>query len=151
MKQKNNNILFVCTGNTCRSPFAQAVFNAQAQARGLACRAESCGLAAMAGQPPFPEGVQAAARLGYQMEEMRSRPCSQYLLEWADEIHVMSLSHLAALQSAGPEIAAKARLLAEQGIPDPFGGGPQAYDRAYAAIEQAVKALLDRLEQEDGQ
>ena len=58
---------------------------------------------------------------------------------------------LAALQSAGPEIAAKARLLAEQGIPDPFGGGPQAYDRAYAAIEQAVKALLDRLEQEDGQ
>ena len=74
MKQKNNNILFVCTGNTCRSPFAQAVFNAQAQARGLACRAESCGLAAMAGQPPFPEGVQAAARLGYQMEEMRSRP-----------------------------------------------------------------------------
>lgn len=150
MKQKNDHILFICTGNTCRSPFAQVVFNTLARRRGLDCQAESCGLAAIAGQPPFQEGIEAAARLGYRMEEIRSRPCSPYLLEWADRIYVMSPSHLAALHAAGPEIAAKARLLAEQGVPDPFGGGPQAYDRAYAAIEEAVKALLDQLEQEEG-
>ena len=148
MKRKNNRILFICTGNTCRCPFAQAVFNTQAQARGLSCRAESCGLAAGAGHPPFQEGIEAAARLGYQIEGMRSRPCSPYLLEQADEIYVMSPSHLAALNVAGPEIAGKARLLSESGIPDPFGGGSRAYEAAYAAIEQAVKALLDRLEGE---
>lgn len=149
MKQKNKHILFICTGNTCRSPFAQVVFNTLAQERGLDCRAESCGVAAIAGQPPFQEGIEAAARLGYQMEEMRARPCSQYLLDWADEIYVMSPNHLRALQLAEPEAGAKAALLAENGVPDPFSGGPAAYDRAYAVIEQEVKKLLDRIEGEE--
>lgn len=151
MKQKNKHILFICTGNTCRSPFAQVVFNTLARQRGLGCQAESCGMAAVAGQPPFQEGVQAAARLGYQLEQMRARPCTPYLLDWADEIYAMSPSHLRALQLAVPEAGAKAALLAGNGVPDPFGGGPEAYDQAYTAIEQAVKELLDRIEREEGE
>ena len=95
MTQKNNsvlprNYLFVCTGNTCRSPFAQVVFNQVAKRRGIEAEALSCGLAAYPGQPPCDDAVAVAAQMGYDLSAMRARPATPYLMQAADAIYVMS-------------------------------------------------------------
>lgn len=153
MTQKNNsvlprNYLFVCTGNTCRSPFAQVVFNQVAKRRGIEAEALSCGLAAYPGQPPCDDAVAVAAQMGYDLSAMRARPATPYLMQAADAIYVMSPSHRDVLAQAMPGLQDKLFLLGE-GIPDPYGGGPEADEQAYRAIEQAVIQLLDRREAQE--
>lgn len=144
MTPKNNyKILFVCTGNTCRSPFAEAVFNKLAAERGVQAEALSCGLAAYPGQPPCDDAVAVAAHFGYDISSMRARPATPYLVAEADAIYVMSQSHKDVLEQALPQLAGKVRLLGDgKEIPDPYGGGEAAYEQAYRVIEQAVAALL---------
>lgn len=148
MTPKNRKILFVCTGNTCRSPFAEAVFNKLAGERDIQAEALSCGLAAYPGQPPCDDAVAVAARFGYDISSMRARPATPYLVAEADAIYVMSPSHKDVLEQAMPLLAGKVCLLGDGGIPDPYGGGEAAYEQAYRVIEQAVSALLDGMERE---
>ncbi len=146
MTPKNKRILFVCTGNTCRSPFAEAVFNKRARERHIQAEALSCGLAAYPGQPPCDDAVAVAGDFGYDISSMRARPATPYLMAEADAIYVMSPSHRDVLEQAMPELAGKVSLLGDEAIPDPYGGGMAAYRQAYRIIEQAVTGLLDRME-----
>ena len=86
-------ILFVCTGNVCRSPMAEALFHRAAQGRGE-FRVLSAGLGALDGQPPTPHSVEAMRELGIDISEQRSRALTAGLVREADYIFGMTRNHV---------------------------------------------------------
>ncbi len=135
-----SNILFVCTGNTCRSPMAAGIYNAGALSRGLE-PARSAGIFAVPGDPATPNAVVAAAEYGADISAHRAQPVTAALLRGSDAVYCMTPSHLSALTALFPDCAEKCRLLDPRGIPDPYGGDLDCYRRTAAAIHAAVKAL----------
>ena len=86
-------ILFICTGNVCRSPMAEALFRRAAAGRGE-FRALSAGLGAMDGQPPTAHSVEAMRKLGVDISEQRSRMLTAELVRQADYIFGMTHNHV---------------------------------------------------------
>ena len=125
-------ILFVCTGNTCRSPLAAAL----ARSRGV--DAQSAGLMAWPGSPATPEAVRAAYRHGADLTGHQAQPVTEALLRKAETVWVMTPSHEEALALRFPEYAAKVRVL-EPSIPDPFGGDDAAYERCALRLLDAMQ------------
>ena len=136
-------LLFVCTGNTCRSPMAEGIYNAKSVPLGLT-PAESAGIFAVPGDPVTPNAVTAAAAYGADISAHRARPVTAELLASCDVVFCMTPSHLAALVARFPDCAAKCRLLDEHGIPDPYGGDLACYRQTAAAISAAIDAYLGK-------
>ncbi len=142
-------VLFVCTGNTCRSPMAAARFNQLAGPDGPV--AGSAGIAARAGQPASPAAAEAAAALyGLRLETHRSVPLDGNLMRDAGLVVAMTPSHKNWISLRYPAYADKVRVLTaygdggdpEQGIRDPFGGTVQEYRDTLLAMEPHLQALL---------
>jgi protein-tyrosine-phosphatase len=123
-------VLFVCTGNICRSPFAEAV------ARGEGLDVESAGLGAYAGAGPTDDAIAVARELGYDLSSHRARPVTAEMLERADVVVGMTAAHVKALGGS-------ARLLGEADLDDPIGRGRDFYRRVYAQIETDVRKLVE--------
>lgn len=136
-------VLFICTGNTCRSPMAAAIYNKLAQERGLKdIRAESAGLAAFEGDPASENAVAALREIGIDISGHRARRVTHRIIEESSEIICMAPPHRAALLSRFPQAAGKLSLLGD-GIPDPYGGDLAAYRLARDNIRESLTALLD--------
>ncbi|SFI07831.1 low molecular weight protein-tyrosine-phosphatase [Albimonas pacifica] len=147
-------LLFVCLGNICRSPAAEGVARAMAQARGLAVEIDSAGTGGWhAGDPPDPRMREAALRRGYDLSALRARQVRRADFAAFDHILAMDADNLAALERARPADARAALSLMlshadlpEREVPDPYYGGPQGFDHVLDLLEAAVAGLLDRLE-----
>lgn len=150
-------LLFVCSGNTCRSPLARALAERKVEARGWLVKVRSAGVSALSGGPASEGSLRVAARHGLDLGGHRSRPVDEELVRWADLILVMSPTHLLRLAELGA--AGKAALLdafarGEEGgqeepgavVPDPFGGDDQEYEETYLTLEDLIPKALRRLE-----
>ncbi|MDR3207067.1 MAG: low molecular weight protein arginine phosphatase [Oscillospiraceae bacterium] len=143
-------VLFVCTGNTCRSPMAAGLFNAAARAAGLAARGVSRGLAVGGPDPATPEAVHAAAAYGADISGHRAAAADGVTAAAADHIYAMTRGHLNALARLFPDCVGKMDTLAAFDIADPYGGSQDVYDEVCRQIADAVDALAARLGRVDG-
>ncbi len=147
-------ILFVCTGNVCRSPMAEGLFRHALGGRND-YRVLSAGLGAMEGQPPSPYAVQAVKELGINISGLRSRMLSLELVQQADYIFGMTHAHIDTVALLYPQAAEKTFLLREfdetldlfeKDITDPIGGSYEVYLNCRDQLEQGIASLLRFLE-----
>lgn len=150
-------ILFVCTGNTCRSPMAEG-FARKYLAERLGCPMHeledrglvigSAGVATSMGGRASPEAVRVMAEQGVSLDDHETQPLSEPLVRHADAIFVMSRAHREAVISQWPAAAERTRLLSRSGtdIFDPIGGPPERYQRCADQIRVELEARLDELE-----
>lgn len=150
-------ILFVCLGNICRSPTAEAVLRALAarEAPELPLEVDSAGTAAYhVGQPPDPRTRAAAARRGYDLSALRARTVEPGDFERFDLILAMDRENLQDLRRRAPSHAhERLRLFLEfapdapEDVPDPYYGGPNGFEEVLDLVETATRALLAHLRQ----
>ena len=157
MSELPRRIVFVCTGNTCRSPLAQALCE-KLLAERLKCTVpelpargyivQSAGLAAFPGCEASPEAVNIAREFGADLAQHRSQVLTFDLLAQADYIFAMTKVHLDILQALRGELGPTPRLLADSGedIADPLGSEAEVY-RACARqilshLEKVVSEIL---------
>lgn len=148
-------ILFVCTGNTCRSPMAAVIFNSVAKEQGLDWVAESAGVAAVGDRPASENAVKAVAEIGLDLSGHRTRFLPSLDLNEYAMFVALNDEHYQILQSIGiPD--GMLRLLRRapnvndiydlrQGIVDPYGGDLNAYRKCRDEIIGAVKMLITTL------
>jgi len=146
--------LFVCTGNTCRSPMAAGLARKLLADR-LGCRTgelrsrgvevASAGLFAAAGGGATPEAGRVARDRGADISRHRSRRLTSELINSADLIFCMTAVHAAEAVRLAPGAAGRIRRLSDEGdIPDPIGGGDEVYAVVADRIERAFAAYLDK-------
>src|SRR5881394_2291954 len=148
-------ILFVCTGNVCRSPMAEGIFRHAVKGRGDFC-ALSAGVGAIEGQPPSAYAVQALRELGIDISQQRSRMLTAELVSQADYIFGMTHGHVDAINLLYPQAVEKTFLLREfddtldvfeKDISDPIGGSLEVYLECRDQIEQGIASMLNFIEQ----
>ena len=140
-------ILFVCSGNTCRSPMAEGIFNKKAPEHRLDAIAFSAGVSAFPGMPVTEHAVEAAREKGADISAHTARQVNEELLKSCSVALCMTAGHAMALRAAFPDYADKIRLLSRRDISDPFGGTLADYERAADEIEEAIDALISALEE----
>ncbi len=136
-------LLFVCSGNTCRSPIAEALFKARLAQSGqdlAAWRIESAGTAAAGNQSATPLAVQVMAARGLDLQQHRSRRTSAEHLAGFDLVLCMDSGHQAALKADFPTHSGRIHLLSQMAgqtanVEDPFGGALADYQQTAQEID----------------
>jgi len=150
-------VLFVCTGNICRSPIAEGLFR-----RLLGNRKDievgSAGVHAVRGQPPSTHAIEVCAEEGVDIRELRSQPLTSALINRASHIFAMTGAHVEAISMLFPNAADKTFLLREfeetgatswLDVPDPIGLGRDVYITCAQTIKNALPSVLAFVEESE--
>lgn len=141
-------VLFVCTGNTCRSPMAEGLFRRLAQEAGMPAEVKSAGISAMTGAP-FAEHTHTVLRERNAKAEGQATAATAELLQWADWVFVMTMGHKQALISQFPEFMDKVYLLKEFVNQDPQVEERQSQlDKLYVEAEMKRAQFLTEYKKE---
>jgi glycine hydroxymethyltransferase len=149
------NVLFVCTGNICRSPIAEGLFRRLIGNR-KDIEVASAGVHAVRGQPPSLYAVQVCAEDGTDISGLRSQPLTATLVDQATHIFAMTGAHVETIQTLFPQTAEKTFLLREfeepgttvwRDVPDPIGLGRDVYEDCARIIKNALPSVLAFVEQ----
>ncbi|QDT17381.1 low molecular weight protein arginine phosphatase [Alienimonas californiensis] len=146
--RQGETIVFVCTGNTCRSPLAEALLRFRLkEAVGPEVRVVSAGLSAAYGAAASPESVDLARQAGADLSAHRSQPLTEELLDAADRVLCMTAGHRAAILRHRPDARNRVTLLDPAGgdIPDPIGGEMADYEACRNAIDRGLDLLMAEL------
>jgi protein-tyrosine phosphatase len=139
-------IVFVCTGNICRSPFAE--YLARELSGSTDIEFASAGIIARAGNPPSSDGVAVAAELGIDLTPHGASPLTSGVVATADIIYGMEDEHVEAVLELDPQARVELLRPDARGIPDPYGQDRQAYLVVYGLIEEALRRRLEGLDSE---
>src|SRR5213082_1894972 len=148
-------VLFVCTGNICRSPIAEGFFRRLIGNR-KDIEVVSAGVHAVRGQPPSLYAVQVCAEEGVDISDLRSQPLTSALVDRTTHIFAMTGAHLETIQTLFPQGAEKSFLLREfeepgttvwRDVPDPIGLGREVYEDCARIIHNALPSVLAFVEQ----
>lgn len=152
-KQPISSILFVCMGNICRSPTAEAMFRQKALQHGLAIEIDSAGtIAYHQGNPPDSRSVQAGKARGLDFSQMTARQVTDLDFEHYDLILAADNSNLRDLKARCPEhLQYKLQLMLSFGskgvieVPDPYYGGEQGFETVLDLLEDSFESLVKQL------
>lgn len=144
-RRVDRTILFVCTGNTCRSPMAQAIaagLLGPQREGSVRTHVRSAGLGASGGEPISPFAAEAVGKMGYTPAAGGARGLSAEAVEQAEAVYVMTRSHLRAVHELAPSARDRVFLLNPRGedIADPIGG-PAAQ---YSSLASEMKGMIQR-------
>ncbi|NLJ97706.1 MAG: low molecular weight protein arginine phosphatase [Tissierellia bacterium] len=146
------NILFVCTGNTCRSPMAAALLEEMARKEGMDIKVKSAGIFAQAGQKASKGAIHVLKMDGIDIEDThKASMVSLDLLKEADLILTMGTSHKDALISRFKFVEGKTYTLKEyaygieEDIEDPFGGDIYIYNSTKDEIKDVLKDIIKKI------
>ena len=141
-------VLVVCTGNTCRTPIAEALLRRLTEEAGIDTDVGSAGTHATAGWPAHPESQAIAAEAGLDLSGHHARPLTVELIQWADIVLGMSHGHVA--RALALDDTADVRVITEfdptgqigHGIRDPIGWGRAAYETAFGEIRICLEGFV---------
>lgn len=149
-----NSVLFICMGNICRSPTAEAVFRHKMQAQGADLKIDSAGtLGAHSNTPPDPRSQKVGIARGYSFDGIKARKVKSQDFENFDLILAMDYDNIAELKKvAPPNLHDKIHLMLdftqefeEDQVPDPYYGGAKGFDYVLDLIESASDGLLKEI------
>lgn len=153
---KTPSVLFICTGNICRSPTAHTLLMHKARAAGFDIKVDSAAISdEESGNPPDPRSVAEAKRRGIEMHAHVARQVKKSDFERFDLIIGMTARHCAALRGLAPSgTAGKVHLFTEYAegidgdVPDPWYGGQKDFIEVFDLIDHGVDGLLAKLQAE---
>jgi len=149
-------ILFVCSGNTCRSPLAEGIARKILSKRTpIPTEISSAGASALEGIPASQHAVTVAAARGVDLSKHRARLLNRTMVGEADLIVTMGSKHRETVGVIDPEATAYTVLMTHfcdivGDVPDPIGGAREEYERIYDLIEKCVEAMAEGLEDYNG-
>ena len=152
-------VLFICTGNVCRSPMAEGLFRDLVEKNDADFNVKSAGVGAQDGQPPSENSVRAMQDLGIDITSQRSQMLTAELAAEADMIIGMTQGHVEMVNLMYPQAADKTFMLREfdeslplheREIADPIGGSYEIYCLCRNQIREGIDSLLNSIKQNKG-
>ncbi len=143
MQKVNALIAFVCTGNTCRSPMAEGIFNKLAEDKGLSVHAESFGTATVDGLPASENSVKVCSEIEIDLTDKKSVFVGSADLNKYDRFYCMSQSHADILKTY---FSIDDKKLNVMGVSDPYGGNEEIYRICRDEIYNSIKEILREYE-----
>jgi protein-tyrosine-phosphatase len=148
-------LLFVCSGNTCRSPLAEALARNAAKALGITdVEISSAGTSAWDGAPPSDGALLIGLERGMDLSGHRARELTAEIVASADLILAMGPHHLEAIEALGGTgkahllTAYAARATTGDGVNDPYGGDLEVYRATATELDREVRRVLERFAEE---
>ncbi len=139
-------VLFVCTGNTCRSPMAELIFNTKAREKGIKAQAQSAGLCTIEGLPIHDNSCEALKEIGIESDFFGSTDIYDLDMENFDLVVGMTTEHINELKAMGVS-EDKLRLLNADkgGVADPYGGNLSTYKLCRDTLIKNIEAIIAEL------